>query len=69
MVKRNGMNLDKFPLYIKEIECRYNTRDIDTFLLLMNYLLENTNCVFSSKYFECIKLIIVILNSQHVLID
>lgn len=38
MAKHHGVSSGKFLLYIKEMEWRYNNRDEDTFLLLLDYM-------------------------------
>jgi len=39
MAKHHGVSPDKFLLYIKEMEWRYNHRDCDLFDLLLQYML------------------------------
>ncbi len=39
MAKHHGVSSEKFLLYIKEMEWRYNNRDEDTFSLLLDYML------------------------------
>jgi len=39
MAKHHGVSPEKFLLYIKEMEWRYNNRDADTFSLLLDYVL------------------------------
>ena len=43
MAKHHGVSPDKFLIYIKEMEWRYNNRDCDLFPLLINYLLVVNN--------------------------
>jgi transposase len=43
MAKHHGVSPDKFLLYIKEMEWRYNNRDEDTFSLLVDYILGEDN--------------------------
>ena len=38
MAKHHGVSPNKFILYIKEMEWRYNNRDDDTFSLLVDYM-------------------------------
>lgn len=37
LIKHHGISPEKFPLYIKEQEFRYNNRDKDIFEILLNY--------------------------------
>jgi len=39
MAKYHGVSSDKFLLYIKEMEWRYNNRNNDLFDLLLKYML------------------------------
>jgi len=39
MAKHHGVSSDKFLLYIKEMEWRYNNRNKDLFDLLLRYML------------------------------
>ncbi len=43
MAKHHGVSSEKFLLYIKEMEWRYNNRDDDTFSLLLDYVLVVNN--------------------------
>lgn len=43
MAKHHGISPRKFLLYIKEMEWRYNSRDRDTFSLLLDYMLGVNN--------------------------
>jgi len=43
MAKHHGVSSEKFLLYIKEMEWRYNHRDVDTFSLLLDYVLVVNN--------------------------
>jgi len=43
MAKHHGVSPDKFLLYIKEMEWRYNNRNEDTFSLLVDYILGEDN--------------------------
>lgn len=43
MAKHHGVSPDKFLLYIKEMEWRYNNRNVDTFSLLIDYVLGVNN--------------------------
>jgi len=43
MAKHHGVSPGKFLLYIKEMEWRYNHRDVDTFSLLLDYVLVVNN--------------------------
>lgn len=43
MAKYHGISADKFLLYIKEMEWRYNNRGADTFSLLVDYVLGVNN--------------------------
>ncbi len=38
LIKHHGVSPRKFPLYIKEMEFRYNNRDKDIFEILLNYV-------------------------------
>ncbi len=43
LMKHHGISPKKFPLYIKEMEWRYNNRNKDTFALLVKYMLGAVN--------------------------
>ena len=43
LMKHRGISPKKFPLYIKEMEWRYNNRNKDTFALLVKYMLGAVN--------------------------
>lgn len=43
MAKHHGVSTGKFLLYIKEMEWRYNNRNVDTFPLLVDYILGEDN--------------------------
>ena len=43
IVKHHGVSPEKFLLYIKEMEWRYNNIDEDTFSLLLDYMLGVNN--------------------------
>ena len=51
LVKHNRIKPEMFSLYIKEMELRYNVRDLDRFLLLLDYLLEKSKLQISVKMF------------------
>jgi len=38
LMKYNGIRPDRFPLYLKELQFRYNHREEDIFPLLIEYL-------------------------------
>ncbi|MBF0386009.1 MAG: transposase [Candidatus Omnitrophica bacterium] len=38
LMKYHGVSQDKFPLYLKELEYRYNNRDKDLFVLLVQLM-------------------------------
>jgi transposase len=38
MIKHHGVSKERFPLYLKEMEFRYNNRDDDIFALITSYL-------------------------------
>lgn len=38
LIKHHGVSKERFPLYLKEMEFRYNNRDISVFNLLVEYL-------------------------------
>ena len=38
LIKHHGVSLEKFPLYLKEMEFRYNNRNTEIFHLLSKYL-------------------------------
>jgi len=38
LIKHHGVSPRKFPLYIKEMEFRYNNRERDVFDTLLNYI-------------------------------
>jgi len=38
LIKHHGVSKERFPLYLKEMEFRYNNRDKSVFNLLVNYL-------------------------------
>lgn len=39
LIKHHGISKEKFPIYIKEMEWRYNHKEEDLFDLLLSYLL------------------------------
>ncbi len=39
LIKHHGISKEKFPIYIKEMEWRYNHKEEDLFDLLVIYLL------------------------------
>ena len=39
LIKHHGISKEKFPIYIKEMEWRYNHKEEDLFDLLVTYLL------------------------------
>jgi transposase len=39
LIKHHGVSKEKFPLYLKEMEFRYNNRNRSIFQLLVDYLL------------------------------
>lgn len=43
IAKHHGISSGKFLLYIKEMEWRYNNRNVDTFSLLVDYILGEDN--------------------------
>ena len=40
LIKHHGVSPRKFPLYIKEMEFRYNNREGDVFDMLLNYIID-----------------------------
>ena len=40
LIKHHGISKEKFPIYIKDMEWRYNHKEEDLFDLLVTYLLE-----------------------------
>jgi transposase len=43
LIKHHGISKNKFLLYIKEMEWRYNNRDYNLFDLLVKYMLGADN--------------------------